>query len=362
VEWLKAYRSAVDARSPGVAARPVFGGHLLTADSNRASALLQADALQWAERSLDRFQELGMKGVTLNLGYPMLMPWFPDSKRYLEYYKQVAASVRRRGMTLAVEQIVLYTGSQFSPFKFSLGELTLEKYTADQARMAQIIVDELAPDYLTVMHEPDTVAELTGLSSILTPEVAAAYVERVAGNLRRGHTQVGAGSGTWSSPEFVAAFAQDPGVDYIELHIYWINPWSVENGYEIARLAREHGKPVVITEAGLYKTAGDGLEGTPHVDGVAAVYRRDVFRFWEPLDVEFLEITGRFARSIDTRYISAYWTNMFFSYIDWTPETAAMSYGQLNAGLSGQRAAQAWLDGSFTCAGLAYRDVIEGTR
>ena len=360
IAWLDAYRRAVEAREPGARSKPGFGGHLLTADSNRAGALLADDALDWAERSLDAFQALGMTGVTLNLGYPLLLPEFPDSARYLSYYRRVAESVRRRGMTLAVEQIVLYTKSRFSPFDFEFGAPSLERYTADQTRMAQIIVDTLAPDFLTILHEPDTVAELTGIASLLEPEVAARHVGAVARRVRRGTTKLGAGSGSWTRPEFVAAFARDANLDYIDIHVYWINEWSIENTYELARLASAGGKAVVFTEVGLYKTVGDGLEGTPHVEGVASVYRRDVFSFWAPLDVEFLELTARLARSVDASYVSAYWTNMLFSYIDWTPGTSPMSYQQLNANLSGQSTAQAWLAGRITCTGEAYREIIRG--
>ncbi len=358
--WLDTYRAAVKSQSPGIQSRPAFGGHLLTADSNRAQALLQSDAMYWVRLSLDRFQELGIRGVTLNIGYPIFKPGVPASDQYLAYYKQVAREIRKRGMTLAVEQIVLYHGSQFSPFDFKFTDLTMEKYTADQTAMAQAIVDNLAPDYLTVMHEPDTVAELTGLNAILLPEVATKYVNDVLSGLHRGRTLVGAGSGSWSGAAYAEAFARNTKVDYIEIHIYWINPFSVDAAYEMARAARTHGKPVVVTEAGLYKTVGEGLEGTPQVDGVAEVYRRDVFSFWELLDMQFLDVTGAFARSIDARYLSVYWTNMFFSYIDWTPATAGMSYTQLNAQLSASQTALAWQAGKSTCAGRKYKAMITG--
>jgi len=368
-QWLAEYRAAVDAHSPGAQSRPVFGGHLLTADSNRAGALLEPDAMKWVELSLDRFQQMGMRGVTLNLGYPLLLPWFPKSHRYLKYYKNVARAVRKRGMQLAVEQIIIYSGSAFSPFDFKLGSPTLEHYTAEQIQMGQIILDELAPDYLTILHEPDTVAELTGLRTMLDPDVATAYVKEVLSKLKRGRAQIGAGSGSWSSPLFAAAFAGI--VDYLDIHVYWINPGSIANAYAMAKSASDHGKPVVFTEAGLYKSLGEGREGMPlgedaekdpNVEGVVAVYRRDVFSFWEPLDIEFLDVTARFAKSVDTRFVSVYWTNMFFSYIDWTRETAGMSYRQLNAQLSAQRTAEAWLAGRFTCSGRAYEAIIDGVR
>ena len=360
--WLDSYRETVSAHAPGEESHPTFGGHLLTADSNRGAVLLQPDAMSWVNLSLGRFQELGIEGVTLNIGYPILMPTFPDSDKYLTYYTQVAAAVRQHGMSLAVEQIVLYTGSQFSPFDFKFDGLTLEKYTLDQTAMAQIIIDNLSPDYLTVMHEPDTVAELTGLTSMLDPAVATSYVNDVLAGLHRGETLVGAGSGSWSGPQFAESFAKNTVVDYIEVHIYWINPFSVEAAYAMAEAAKDQGKPVVITEAGLYKTTGAGLEGTANVDGVAAVYRRDVFSFWQPLDMSFLDITGAFARTIDTLYISAYWTNMFFSYIDWTSETSGMSYQQLNAERSALETALAWQADRFTCAGGEYQAVIAASR
>ena len=352
--WLAEYAERVAARSPGARSRPVFGAHLLTADSNRAGALLQPDALAWAELSLDRFAALGIRGVTLNLGYPMLLPEFPDSARYLAYYEAVTAAVRKRAMTLAVEQTVLYTRSPFTPFAFPLEDLTLERYTAEQTRMAQIVIDRLAPDYLTVLHEPDTVAERTGLAMMLDPEVATRFVNDVLAGVRPGATKLGAGSGSWSGPRFAQAFAADTKLDYVDIHIYWVNPESIDAAYAMADAARQHGKAVIFTEVGLYKSLAEGLEGSSHVDGVAAVYRRDVFSFWEPLDVEFLATTARMARTLNTAYVSAYWSNMFFSYIDWNDETAALSYEELNRRRSAVSTASAWLEGRATCAGRAY--------
>jgi hypothetical protein len=360
-DWLAQYRKSVAGRTAAGPSAPSFGGHLLTADSNRATALLQPDAMRWVELSLDRFQEMGMTGVTLNIGYPMLLPEFPDSARYLAFYRDVAKAVRKRRMSLAVEQTVLYARTPFSPFDFRYKDQTVASYTRGQARMAQILIDELAPDYLTVMHEPDTVAGLTGLKAFLDPAVATSYVNTVLSGLRRGHTLVGAGSGSWSDPAFAQSFLEHTSIDYVDAHLYWINPPSIANLYAMVDAAKAHGKPVILTEAGLYKSVGDGAEGgTYNVDAVAAVYRRDVFSFWQPLDREFLDITGRFARKEDVKFLSVYWTNMFFAYLDWTPQIDRLSYSQLNANLAGRMTALAWQADRFTCSARAYQNVIEG--
>jgi len=359
-EWLESYRNAVEAHASAAPSRPVFGAHLLTADSNRGDALLQSDAHKWVDISLDRFREMGVTGITLNIGYPMLLPSFPDSAKYLDYYRYVADAVHKRGMTLTVEQIVLYTGSQFTPFAFKFTDMSVAKYTAEQTQMAQIVIDNLRPDYLTIFHEPDTIAGLIGLNDFLDPAAATTFVKAVLAGVRKGTTLIGAGSGSWSDPAFAAQFAKTPGVDYIDIHIYWIDPASVARSYEMAQSAKANGKPVIISEAGLYKSIGEGNETGYHVDGIAKVYSRDVFGFWEPLDMAFIDTTARFARSIDTKYMSIYWTNMFFSYADWTDKTKDMSYAELNREWSGQHTAGAWLVDRFTCAAKAYEDVIAG--
>ncbi len=334
----------------------------MVADSDRGSVLLDPTTLPGVALTLDRFRELGVRGVTLAIGYPLLVRGFPDRRRYLDFYEAVARAARRRGMRVAVEQIVLFSNSVFSSWRIDFRNLTLARFTAEQHQMAQTIINALHPDYLTVLHEPDTYSTLTGLTQFNHPSLATRYVRDVLSGLRRGTTKVGAGSGTWSSPEYVRQFAARTRVDYIDLHVYWTYPGAITAGYRMAQLAHQNHKPIVIDEAWLYKSIGTGVEGTVSLAGWAAVFRRDVFDIFQPLDAAFLTNVTAFARTVGARYISPFWTSQFFAYVPYTPETQDLPYQNLQNGLEPNAAATAITNDQFSATGLRYRDIIRAAQ
>lgn len=337
---------------------PVWGAHLLAADSNRGPVLLEQGTLAGVELMLDRFQELGIQGVSVAIGYPLLTPSFdPQSSRYITFYKAVAAMVRARGMKLSIEQIVLYNKSNFSPWTFDLSGVSMQQMIDDNRQMAQTIIDELHPDYLTVLHEPDTFALLTGKPEFLDANVAVAYVRGVLEGLHRGSTKVGAGGGTWSGPSFANGMVQT-SIDYLDIHVYWVNGSSVQTGKEMVALARAYGKPVVIDEAWLYKSVGEGIEGLPGLAGNEKVYRRDVFSFFEPLDRRFLAAAARFARTAGAVYFAPYWSNYFFAYLNYEPFTQELGYKELVTVLAPTAVGQAIIADKFTGTGERYASII----
>jgi hypothetical protein len=339
-------------------ATPVWGAHLIAADSNRGPVLLEPATLVGVELMLDRFKELGIQGVSVAIGYPLLTPSFdPQSSQYIDFYRAVAAIVRARGMKFSVEQIVLYNNSNFSPWTFDLSGVSMQQMIDDNRQMAQTIIDQLHPDYLTIMHEPDTFALLTGKSEFLDANVAVAYVRGVLEGLNRGSTKVGAGSGTWSGPSFANGIVQTT-VDYLDIHIYWVNGSSVLAGKEMVALARAYGKPVVIDEAWLYKSVGEGIEGLPGLAGNEKVYRRDVFSFFEPLDRKFLTQTARFAKTAGAVYFAPYWSNYFFAYLNYEPFTQNLPYKELVTVLAPQAVEQAIISDRFTKTGKHYASII----
>jgi hypothetical protein len=355
-QWSNQFRAVV-AHHPRSRQPPVFGGDLLVADSNRGAILLDPATLGWVNVTLDRFRELGMRGVTVGIGYPVLVRGVADQAKYVAFYRAVARAVHRHGMQLDVEQDVTYNRSVFSPWQFNFNGLTLTRFTAQQHQMAQTIIDAMHPDYLTILHEPDTFALLSGLAQFNSPPRAARYVENVISGLRRHKTLVGAGSGTWSSPEFIREFARTR-VDYIDLHVYWSFPQTIQAGYQMARLARLHHKPVIMDEAWLYKSTGVGVEGTVSLAGWETVFRRDVFDVFAPLDAQFLTNVTAFARSIGARYLSPFWSNQFFAYVPYNAVTQDLSYQELLQVLEPEAAANAITTDKFSATGQRYREII----
>jgi hypothetical protein len=110
ITGLSSYLNGVTA-SAGAA--PLFGAHLLVTDSNRGPALLAPGILASANTYLDRFKELGIQGVTLEINFPILLPSFPQAAQYLALYTSVAQAVRQHGMHLAVEQMLFSPTPRF---------------------------------------------------------------------------------------------------------------------------------------------------------------------------------------------------------------------------------------------------------
>jgi hypothetical protein len=356
--WLQNFAELIDERAPGEDSRPVWGAHLLVVDSNRGDVLLRPTELIGVEMTLDRFAELGIQGVTIAIGYPLLTPDFPDRDRYLEYYRKVAAAVRKRGMSLAIEQIVIFNQSVFSPFELDFSNLTLATFTSDEREMAQTIIDELSPDYLTLIHEPDTFALLTGLSEFDDAAVTTTFVNDVLDGLRRGNTLIGAGSGTWSPLEYAESFAANTTLDYINLHLYRTVPEDITNGYAMAEAARRHGKEVLIDEAWLYKSNLEGVEATSSLASWEASFRRDAFSFWAPLDIQFHDTLSRFAETIGAQYVSPFWTNYYHGYVNYGPETKDLGYARLVRERAPLAAAEAIDRCRLTSLGTHYGEII----
>lgn len=356
--WLQSFEEPVEKRPPRGAARPKFGVHLLVADSNRGPLLLRSGEMVGVELTLDRFLDMGVKGISLAIGYPLLVDGFPDASRYLEFYKQVAGAVRERGMSLAVEQIIVFNRSVFSPFDLNFEGLTMADFVAAERQMAQTIIDELSPDYLTIIHEPDTFAVLTGLAEFNEPSAAIAFVTDIAGSLDRRSTLVGAGTGTWSPLAYVEGFAATT-VDYIDLHLYWTYPQAIQDAYAMVDIANRHGKRIIIGEAWLYKSNGNGFEGTASLRSWETGFRRDVFSFWAPLDIRFHTALVKFAESTGADYVSPFWTNYYFAYVDYSPKTKDQGYARLVREIAPSKVSTAILRRERSILGDHYARIIQ---
>jgi len=349
----------------GVAAAgpaPVFGAHVLAANSNRGAALLEAGTLGVVDLSLDRLKQLGVQGATITISFPLLNPDQPRSADYLAFYETVARHVRDRGLVLSIEQHVIFSGTQFSSVQFDFSKLTFEQFVALDRQMTETLLIRLQPDYLTVLSEPDTLVRLTGYRQALGPQAAAAMVERIVGGLPKARTKVGAGAGAWlpDAPDYAAAFART-SLDYVDLHIYGVTPQTFDLAQGVVNAAHAAGKPVVLDEAWLYKlNASEGLGGGGiGFDLTTEIIRRDAFSFWAPLDSRFLALIAQFARANGIVYVAPFWSTYFWGYADYGPDTSKLPYSGL-AQLANMGATEALRNGTFTPTGNAYGAAIRG--
>jgi hypothetical protein len=195
-----------------------FGVELLTANSNRGEALLNERVLQENALMLDRLKSLGVQCVSLSLQYPVLTRNYPRTAEFREFYRNVAGEIRKRGLLIVAEMGSAFPEPEFSQIKVDYHGLKRERFNTGLREMAEVIISDIRPDFLTILSEPDTQTRNTGLP--FSPSEFTATVRQVAKDLEHRAVKLGAGAGTWTSVDYFKSLAALPELDYIDFHIY----------------------------------------------------------------------------------------------------------------------------------------------
>ena len=306
--------------------RPILCVELLVANSNRGEELLRPQTMQAVIICLDSFKEIGVKCVKFAVQYPLLTSDFPRNKEYATFYRQVIAESHKRDIKVMPHISVIFADTQFSSMKGIYRGLTLERFKSEYRLMVMRVANELKPDYLDLLTEPDTHAKLTGLKELNQPAVVADIVQNALRGWDHKRILCGAGSGSWSSLDFARAFVAIPELDYLTIHIYPISPRFLDNARQMARIANAAGKQCFIDESWLYKT--DNLNNNTNVFA-DTIFRRDVFSFWQPLDARFMTLVYEIARNERISLVSFFWSNLFYGSLDYTPELDYIPYQEL---------------------------------
>jgi len=353
---LDSFNSSLGA-NPGTGRAAVFATELLTANGNRGPALLQANNLASVEANLNGLQAMGVQGVTLAIGYPLLDPSFPNSAQYLTYFEQVVSMAHAHGMKVLVESQILFANTPYSPLTFDWSALPYSQYVTNHIAQDQLIINQIHPDYLELGVEADTEAYLTGYTQLNTPSGWTSYIEQLLGALNKGNTKLVAGAATWLGTSYLTGFANDPRLDMISTHVYPVYGDNLQTFLAIGKIAQQDDKRVVIDEAWLQKILqppgrGEGIGGP-------ATTRQDIFAFSSPIDSDFLTLLAKFAQTYPVEYISPFNEWYFFAYLNWTPTLDSEGYFQLTQQLY-PIATQNMNWGNLTPTGQTYSNLAKG--
>ena len=334
----------------------VFGGEVLAANAHRGEDLLTEQGYKGSLVYIDRLKGLGAGGVTVQAAYPLLADDFPRAAEYWAFYRRLAQAVKERGLKLHVKNGPLFTEKEFSKLKVrpDYSRLTVERYFEARMRIAQRAAEQLAPDYLTIGNEPSS--EMHILKFGITAERYTRFVNETIQGMKRTGTLFGAGSGNWDSLDYIRRFSNETALDYIDLHIYPLaSPHEnfLQRAVEMAGIARAARKRLVVGEAWLYKAAPRELGANPTA---ASVFARDIYSFWAPLDIRFLEVLHRFGQTQQAEYVSPFWTKYLFGYVDFDRAPALASAQQLLQ-LGDQAAVKQIVAGKVSDSGGAYRRI-----
>jgi hypothetical protein len=353
---LTAFDQTLDA--PAESYPVIFAAELLPANSNRGTELLKPANLQSTRLWLDRLQQIGVRGVTVAIKYPLLTPDFPNSAKYLDYFKSVASEIRQRGMKMDVEVGVIFP-PPFSALDVNYRATTFEQFKAANKQMVATIVKEIQPDYLNLGAEPDTEARITGWRVLNTPQGYTDLINDTLKDLDRGNTKIGAGIGTWGNLDFVQSYAANTSLDFIALHIYPVIGNALPTALAAADLAHQSGKRVILDEAWLYKMSA--REPPVSIAGNAEIFRRDAYSFWAPLDQKFLALVARLARAKKIEYVSVFWAQYLYAYLDYNPKYQTMPYNDVMAQLNAIATPNV-LTGKLSATGEFYKQLSQGAR
>lgn len=332
----------------------IYGAELLPANGNQGEKLLLDKTYQGTLAYLDGLQAIGIKGVTVNISYPILTGSFPHSSEYLQYYKKLAAELKRRDIVFFAKTGPVFTNTPFSSFTIDFSGLTLDTFQQQLREQTETIINELHPDYLSIINEPTTITMLTGLQ--FTAANFTEAVNYVLNGLDRQGVKIGGGAGTWNDPSFISSLSANTSLDYIDLHLYPINRDYLNRVTSYADEAKSHNKKVVVGEAWLYKIDDDELASTGQIATQATIFGRDTYSFWEPLDIKFLTVLSKIANYKQFEYISPFWSQIFFSYVDYD-QAKGLSYTDLS-NLENSKASANIVSKIFSGTGTYYQTTI----
>jgi len=370
---VSAFDHDVSSQWNGQKAPVVWSTELLIANCNRGLSLLRPQAYRSTLRELDRLQGLGVKGVTLCIGFPILYrPFYDfngdpqDYPRLLRFYRQLAEEIHSRGLKMIVESSLLFPGPYSADSGFKLSEyyhtLHSRQWIEGRAQNFVTIAKEVRPDFLNLGSEPDTQALLSGQAVFKTPGGYAGIIRDFLEQLHKADAAdlpIGAGIGTWQPDgrAFVKRLLAT-GITYLDLHIYPVNEDYLENAITYADMAHAAGKQVAISEAWMMKVRDREL-GHMHAARNRTAFSRDSYSFWAPLDQKFLGALVKYANWKHLLYCSPYWSRYFWSYV---PYDQVRHRGNADATVrqSVWTAMYAMLRHQITPTGRFYSEVIRG--
>ncbi|HYW43116.1 MAG TPA: hypothetical protein VE959_09685 [Bryobacteraceae bacterium] len=352
-----------------------FGGELTTADSNRGlQTLLASTTLAGVASQLNGLANAGVESVTIGVSFPILyLPFYQynndpqDYATVLSFYQSVMAAARSRGMKVVIETSVMFPDYATDlPLTAYYATLSAAQVTVGRAQVAQIIAQQLQPDWLNLGSEPDTQSALLGLSTEYTPQQWSTEISTIVSQLRTagvsGQPLIGAGIGAWQTngTSYIQALTAT-GLDYIDLHIYSINLGFLSALAPYIDMAHAAGKGGAISEAWMRKLTDKQLQGKTDFGIIgllssSATTSLDNFSFWSPLDSMFLGEMIDLAFWKNLYYISPFPTQFFFAYLDYD-QTSNLTPDQLNAAET-TAATAALRRGNLSATGQAYASAI----
>ena len=332
-----------------------FAGSLLTASTNRGYYLFNPNPpggldttwqnilLGQVDTMLLMMDSLGYTALDMDISYPTLVNTFPNNQLYLNFQKKVFAMARSMGFKTivnchasvleAAQSNLLHDVDSFYFEPNGVPDtLSSQRFLTTKVQMMQTIIDSLAPDYMTVMMEPNT--DNANLYYLLnfSADTCLYYVNYFLSNLDKKNTLLGAGAGTWNNISYFADFATT-NIDYMDYHVYpvagtCLNPMI----FMVDSIAQANNKKIIIGECWCHKTSDSEWVYNTDLDFWRdTFYIRDDFNYFEHTDTQFTQIMINLSQQAHIELVDFFAVEYEFGYLGWNAGYASLPGSAINA-------------------------------
>jgi hypothetical protein len=310
-----------------------YAAELLPANGNRGPVLFNSDTLSGVATNLRALKAIGVSGVTIAVGYPLLDPTFPQTRQYLQFFQKVVNMSHQYGMTVDIESGILFANTPYSPINFTWSKLPFATYVVNHIAQDNLICSQIKPDILEIGVEADTAAHLTGYSQLNSPSGWTNYINQLLNGIDKKGCKLAAGAGDWlkNTTQWVQGFVTNPNLDYISTHSYPMVPPFLSNLISLGQFAKDQGKMVVFDEDWDTKILHPVNFGGAQGYGGPLATQQDVFSYWIPVDIQYQQLLARFCQIYPCVFLSAFDGDYyFFAYLTWTPQLDSLTFFQLH--------------------------------
>jgi uncharacterized protein (TIGR03437 family) len=352
--YISTFNTTLSSQWNNTKAPTAFGTELLSANSNVSlKGILATNASLRVQNELDGLAKVGVQFVTVAVSFPILYQPFYDninapSQDYalvLNFYQNVMAQIRQRGMKVLIESFVLFPAYATDlPLNSYYPSLSRSQFNAGRAQNAQNVAQLLQPDWLNLGSEPDTESTLIGLSAEYTPQEWATEISTIVAQLRsagiNGKPLIGAGCGSWqqNGSQYVQAL-MSTGIDQFDLHTFSVNipaagaPSYMDDAIAYLDTAILAGKRVAISETWDHKLTDAQLNGKSEFGVIGLLAGAEAYNdysFWAPQDAEYLGEVIALAYWKQLLYVSPFESELFFANVDYN-QYSGLSAAQLTS-------------------------------
>lgn len=317
---------------------------LLTANANSlnvGTAPALAAAISANHLYLDFIDAIGCEGITLNVGFPYLVPVYndagstpnPNIVNNRAFYADVIAYAKSLGLGVCVEVNFVFNSVTASPsgvngFDYLTYFPTTDQLLAALTAQCVYVVQNYAPDICSIVGEP--AQDFTNSGRTWSVARFKQFVDDTLAALTaagiRNTSIIACGSGSWENQSYFTEFMTNTACDMANIHIYPIKDNTTnfyQNAVVMADLALANSKRIIYSQTSLFKVAADDVAAG--LDYVAA-YKLDQWNRWLPLDMRFLQIMRQLCKVRSGEMFTFFWTSQMAAYLPFTRRTRYNNY------------------------------------